>query len=58
MLFEKGIIDDIKDGLRVLGDGEVKFPVNIKANYFSQSAKKKIETAGGKWEIINLDKAK
>ena len=53
LLVKEGIIDDIKDGLKVLGDGEIKFAAHIKANCFSESAKKKIESAGGKCEIIN-----
>lgn len=53
LLLEKKIIYDINDGLRVLGDGNIKFPATIKANYFTESAKLKIEKAGGKWEIIN-----
>ena len=53
LLLEKGIIDKVYDGLRVLGDGEIKFAVTIQASHFSESAKKKIEAAGGKWEIVN-----
>ena len=52
LLVDKGIIDDINDGLRVLGNGEIKFSCTVKANHFSESAKKKIEAAGGKCEII------
>ena len=52
LLLEKGIIDHINDGVRVLGDGNIKFPATIKANYFSESAKKKIEASGGKCEVI------
>ena len=55
LLLEKGIIDSINDGLRVLGDGEIKFPVTIKANHFSHSAKEKIEKSGGKWELIQMN---
>ena len=52
LLLEKGIIDKLNDGLRILGDGEIKFAANIKAHYFSVSAKEKIEAAGGKCELI------
>ena len=52
LLVDKGIIDDVNDGLRVLGNGEIKFSCTVKANHFSESAKKKIEAAGGKCEII------
>lgn len=53
VLLEKGIIDDIDDGVRILGDGEIKFSTHVKAHYFSESAKKKIEASGGKCELIN-----
>jgi len=39
-------------GLRVLGNGEIKSPVTVKAMYFTPSAKEKIEAAGGKVEIV------
>lgn len=52
LLIKKQIIDDVCDGLRVLGDGEIKFACTIKATHFSKSAKEKIEAAGGKCEII------
>lgn len=52
LLVERGIIDDRVNGVRVLGDGEIKFACKIKASHFSKAAKEKIEKAGGKWEII------
>lgn len=39
--------------LKVLGDGEVKKAVTVKANKFSKSAVEKIEKAGGKVEVLN-----
>lgn len=39
-------------GLRVLGNGEIKKAVTVKATYFTPSAKEKIEAAGGKVEIV------
>lgn len=39
-------------GLRVLGNGEIKSPVTVKAMYFTPSAKEKIEAAGGKVELV------
>ncbi|MBO6181082.1 50S ribosomal protein L15 [bacterium] len=39
-------------GLRVLGNGEIKNAVTVKAAYFTPSAKEKIEAAGGKVEIV------
>ena len=53
LLLEKGVIDSLSDGLRVLGGGEMKFSATIKAHHFSGSAKAKIEAAGGKCELIN-----
>ncbi len=52
LLLEKGIIDSLNDGLRVLGSGEIKFSATIKANHFSAQAKQKIEASGGKCELI------
>ena len=40
------------EGLRVLGNGEVKKDLNVKAVYVSPSAKSKIEAAGGKVELV------
>lgn len=40
------------DGLRVLGNGEIKEAINVKAAYVSPSAKEKIEAAGGKVELV------
>ncbi|MBQ3819415.1 mitochondrial large ribosomal subunit protein uL15m, partial [bacterium] len=39
-------------GLRVLGNGEVKGAITVKASYVTPSAKEKIEKAGGKVEIV------
>ncbi len=52
VLIEKGLIKDIKDGIKVLGDGEIKKPLTVKAHAFSSSAKEKIIKAGGKIEVI------
>ncbi len=52
LLLEKGVIKDIKDGLKVLGDGELSRAITIRANAFSETARKKIEQAGGKVEVI------
>ena len=51
-LLESGAIKDRKDGLKILGDGELTKPVSVKAHKFSASAKEKIEKAGGKAEQI------
>ncbi len=46
------LITDFKDGLKILGDGEINIDLTVKANKFSQSAVEKIEAAGGKIEVI------
>ena len=40
------------DGLRVLGNGEIKKAITVKADYVTPSAKEKIEAAGGKVELV------
>lgn len=52
VLIEKGIIKNLKYGLKILGEGELKRPLPIKADAFSASALKKIEASGGKCELI------
>src|SRR4030042_6113807 len=52
VLIERGLIKDLKDGIKVLGDGEIQRPFTIKADAFSTSALAKIAAAGGKAEII------
>ncbi|MEC4676919.1 MAG: 50S ribosomal protein L15 [Nitrospirota bacterium] len=52
LLMERGVIKDIKSGLKVLGVGEIKRPVTVKAAAFSASAAEKIAGAGGKAEVI------
>ncbi len=51
-LLEKKIIRKAEDGLRVLGSGELTKKLTVKANAFSESAKAKIEAAGGKVEVV------
>ena len=51
-LLEKKIIRKEEDGLRVLGNGDLTKKLTVKANAFSESAKAKIEAAGGKVEVV------
>ena len=51
-LIEKGILHDCQYGLKVLGNGAVTKNVTVKAAAFSESAKEKIEKAGGKAEVV------
>lgn len=52
LLIDRGLIKRLGDGLKVLGDGELKGPVEIQAHGFSKSALEKIRKAGGKAEVI------
>ncbi len=52
MLKGKGMFGKKYDELRVLGSGELKRKVTIKARHFTQSAKEKIEAAGGKALLV------
>lgn len=52
VLIEKGIIKDVKDGVKILGDGELTKKLTVKAHKFSQSAVEKIQAVGGKAEVI------
>ena len=52
LLREKGIITSFKDGVKVLGNGEITVGLTVQAKAFSKSAIEKIEAAGGKAEVI------
>lgn len=54
MLYAEGKIKEVKGavGLKVLGDGELKVALTVKANKFSKSAKEAIEKAGGTCEEV------
>ncbi len=51
-LVEKGIVKKTLDGVKILGNGEISKKLTVQANAFSDSAKSKIEAAGGKAEVI------
>lgn len=51
-LLESGIVKNPKDGIKILGNGELTVSLTVKANKFSQSAVEKIQAAGGKSEVI------
>ena len=51
-LIEKGIIDTCKYGLKVIANGNLTKKLTVKAAAFSESAKAKIEEAGGKAEVV------
>jgi len=52
LLKEQGIVKNLKDGLKVLGNGELTKKLTVKAHKFSQSATEKINAAGGVTEVI------
>lgn len=47
-----GLINNPKDGVKILGVGELERKLTVKVNQFSKSAQEKIEAAGGKAEVI------
>lgn len=53
-LIKEGLVkkSDAKDGLKILGSGELEVKLNVQANHFSKSAAEKIEAAGGKAQVI------
>jgi large subunit ribosomal protein L15 len=48
----RGIVRALRDGVKVLGDGELKVALTVRAHAFSKSAQEKIARAGGKAEIL------
>jgi large subunit ribosomal protein L15 len=57
-LEEAGVIKRHKDGLKILGDGDVTRAITVRANKVSVSAREKIEKAGGTVELIEVVKKK
>jgi large subunit ribosomal protein L15 len=51
-LMEAGVIHKLKDGLKILGSGELKRKITVRANHFTKSALEKIQAAGGTAEVI------
>ena len=51
-LMEAGVIKNPRDGVKVLGNGELTKKLNVKVNAYSASAKEKIEALGGTAEVI------
>ena len=52
LLLEKGIINDVYDGVKILGNGDLTKKLTVKVNAFSEGAKTKIEALGGTCEVI------
>ena len=51
-LIQYGVIKNVEDGVKILGNGSLTKKLTVKANAFSESAKAKIEEAGGKAEVV------
>ena len=51
-LIESGILKNVQDGVKILGNGEITKKLTVKATKFTESAKQKIEAAGGKAEVF------
>lgn len=52
LLKEQGIVKSLKKGIKILGKGEIKKELTVQAQSFSTQAREKIETAGGRTEVI------
>lgn len=51
-LSEMGVVKNLRDGLKVLGDGDLTRALTVRAHLFSASARQKIEQAGGTVEVL------
>ena len=51
-LIEKGIVKNPRDGVKILGNGELTKKLDVKVNAYSASAKEKIESLGGTAEVM------
>ncbi len=52
LLLNEGILKNPKDGIKILGNGDLNVQLTVKAHKFSESAVEKIQAAGGKTEVI------
>ncbi len=55
-LVELGVVKKLGDGLKILGDGELKRAIRVQAHLFSKTAAEKIQAAGGNVEVIGRTK--
>jgi large subunit ribosomal protein L15 len=53
LLTQKGLVKKGKDGVRILGEGELSRKLTVRAHHFSESARQKIEQAGGSVEVVS-----
>jgi large subunit ribosomal protein L15 len=52
VLVKAGLVKGQKDGVKLLGHGEIRVALNVKLNHVSKSAREKIEAAGGSVEVV------
>ena len=52
VLVAAGLVKGKRDGVKLLGQGEIKYALDIRINQVSKSAREKVEAAGGKVEVI------
>ena len=52
LLKESGLVKNLKNGIKILGDGELAKALTVRAHKFSKSAQEKITTAGGTAEVL------
>lgn len=52
LLEEAGVVKQVKDGIKILGEGSLEKNITVRAHKFSKTAIEKIESAGGKAEVI------
>ena len=57
VLLKAGVVRRASDRIKILGDGELKSAVTVRAHKFSKSAEEKITKVGGKIEVIGTEKA-
>jgi large subunit ribosomal protein L15 len=51
-LIQMGLVKGDRDGIKLLGEGDIQTPVTVRVDKVSDAAKKKIEAAGGKIEVL------
>ena len=52
VLKERGFVKNLRNEIKILGGGELKHAIHVRAHKFSRSAREKIEKAGGSVEVI------
>ena len=52
VLVKSGLVKGDRDGIKLLGNGEINIPLTLKIDKVSESARQKIESAGGKIEVL------